>query len=423
MSRTTNRLVLTALIALTGWTATAACAHGGKLAPAQGPVKAEPADMALAHAATRYLTQNRLKSGLVSSVAGFPATTMWDVGNQLAGMVAAHELGLLPSATFDPWMSQVLGQLGRLRLYRQELPNKAYNAETLLPVDYGALAPAKEIGFSAIDLSRLTRWLAIVAQRYPAHAKAAKAVTARWKTQRLVRDGALMGTEVRNGKESWNHEGRLGYEQYAAFGLAAIGVQAPESQSAEAHVSWVEVSGVKVPADPRDFANSGAHNYVTSEPYVLDGLETGFRSLPVAYANAVLQAQEARHRQTGILTTWSEDQLDRAPYFVYNCLWVDGQAWATLDSAGKPAPAMRGSSLKAATGWHMLYRTPYTQKAYHALRGLQDPARGAYVGSYEALPTPNKALSLNTNAIVLEALLYGHVGQPLEAWAASGGRR
>jgi hypothetical protein len=422
MPRATSRLLLAALIAVSGWTATPACAHGGQLAPARGPIKAEPADMALARAATRYLTQNRSRSGLVSSVAGFPATTMWDVGSQLAGMVAARELGLLPAATFDPWMTQVLRQLGRLRLYRQELPNKAYNAETLLPVDYGALAPAKEIGFSAIDLSRLARWLDIVAKRYPAHARAAKAVTARWKTRRLVRDGALMGTEVRNGQESWNHEGRLGYEQYAAHGLAAIGLQAPRSQDAEAHVSWVEVSGVNVPADPRDFAASGAHNYVTSEPYVLDGLETGFRSLPVAYANAVLQAQEARHRQTGILTTWSEDQLDRAPHFVYNCLWVDGKAWVTLDAAGQPAPAMRGSGLKAAAGWHMLYRTPYTQQAYHALRGLLDPARGAFVGTYEAQPTPNKALSLNTNAIVLEALLYGHVGQPLETWAA-GARR
>lgn len=415
-------LIAGLLVAVTAWTALAACAQSAKLAPARGPAKLEPADMALARAATRYLTNNRLKSGLVASVSGFPATTMWDVGSQLAGMVAAHELGLLPGATFHPWMAQVLGQLARLKLYRDELPNKAYNADTLIPVDYGQLTPAKEIGFSAIDLSRLARWLDLVAARYPQHAASARAATARWKTDRLVKDGALMGTHVEGGREGWNQEGRLGYEQYAAHGLSRVGVSAADALKADAHVSWVPVSGVKVPVDPRDFKTSGAHNYVTSEPYVLDGLESGFASLPADYASAVLQAQQARHQATGILTIWSEDQIDRAPHFVYNCIFADGQAWNTLDAGGKDATAFRGSSLKAAAGWHMLYRTAYTQAAYGAMRTLFKPDQGAYVGTYEVQPGPNDALTLNTNAIVLEALLYGKVGQPLERWAQPGSR-
>lgn len=390
-------------------------AAGAPASAAPAPLSAQ--DRALGTACLHYMQANRLKTGLVSSGAKFPATTMWDVGSQLAGMVAARELGLLGPKDFDAWMRQVLTSLAALRLYHGELPNKAYNGETLLPVDYGSLAPAKEIGFSAIDLGRLVRWLDIVAARYPQHRAAARAVTARWKTARLAQGGSLMGTSMMAGQEQWVQEGRLGYAQYAARSLLPLGVQAADAARPDAHLRWVSVSGVRVPVDTRDMTTSGGHNYVTSEPYVLDGLETGFKALPAPYARAVLAAQEARYKATGVLTAWSEDNLDRAPYFAYNCLYVDGQAWTTLDANGHAIPQLRGSSFKAAAGWHALFGTPYTAKLMQAMRPLVDPAAGAFAGTYEALKGPNRALTLNTNGVVLEALWYGRVKRPLEDWA------
>ena len=124
-------------------------------------------DKTLARIAWRYFELNRSSTGLVTSAAGFPATTMWDVANQLAGMVAARELGLVSPQEFDPWMTQVLTTLKELPLYRNELPNKAYNATTLVPIDYGQPEKRQEVGFSAVDLGRLARWLDIVAVRYP----------------------------------------------------------------------------------------------------------------------------------------------------------------------------------------------------------------------------------------------------------------
>ena len=52
-------------------------------------------DRQLARNAWKYFEVNRLKTGLVSSAAKFPATTMWDAASQLAGMTAARELDLL----------------------------------------------------------------------------------------------------------------------------------------------------------------------------------------------------------------------------------------------------------------------------------------------------------------------------------------
>ncbi|NJR32677.1 MAG: DUF3131 domain-containing protein [Chamaesiphon sp. CSU_1_12] len=292
------------------------------------PLDAE--DRQLAKNAWKYFETNRLKSGLVSSAANFPATTMWDAASQLAGMTAAREFDLLPAAEFDRQMAQTLDALAKLPLYKNELPNKAYNAETLQPVNYGKLDKTEEIGFSAIDLGRLALWLDIVAHRYPQHAKACKQVTAKWKLTRLTNNGSLMGAHIRNGKEEWNQEGRLGYEQYAAYGLKKLGIVAPNALNPKANERNVDVLGIQIPADTR----STYHNYVTSEPYVLDGLETGFKALPVDYAGRVLLAQARRAQATGHFTAWSEDNLDREPWFVYNNIHVDGKNWKNSQSSG-----------------------------------------------------------------------------------------
>jgi Protein of unknown function (DUF3131) len=380
---------------------------------ATNPYRLNPEDIQLARTAWTYFQKNRLPTGFVSSAADFPATTMWDVGSQLAGMVAARELGLLSPTEFDTWTQQVLTSLNKLPLYRGELPNKAYNAKTLIPVNYGQLDKPQEIGFSALDLGRLVMWLDIVAKKYPQHAAASRSVTARWKLERLVHQNQLMGTDARTAKETWNQEGRLGYEQYAAYALKKIGVVASRSLDSQAENKFVNIMGTQVPTDKR----TDYHNYVTSEPYILDGLETGFQALPADYAARLLQAQLRRYQATNQLTAWSEDNLDSEPWFVYNCIFVDGEAWKTIDTSGKDAKASRGSSLKAAVGWHVLFRTRYTEKLHKSMRWLGDPERGAFAGFYEQTQEPNRALTLNTNGIVLEALLYSHVGKPLMVWA------
>jgi Protein of unknown function (DUF3131) len=370
-------------------------------------------DRQLARSAWRYFELNRQPTGLVSSAAFFPATTMWDVGSQFAGMTAARELGMLPTDEFDRWMAQSLASLSKIKLYNNELPNKAYNAATLQPVNYGKLDTYQEIGFSALDIGRLGMWLDIISARYPQHASAIKTVASRWNLTRLSKQGQLMGIDARNGKEEWQQEGRLGYEQYGAYGLAKLGLQPTVALNPNTEMTTVEILGVAVPVDRR----TTYHNYVTSEPYVLDGLESGFKALPAEFAARILQVQQRRYWATNQLTAWSEDNLDRAPWFVYNNIFVDGQPWKTIDSSGKDASAFRGSSTKAAVGWNMLFRTSYTERVYKGMRWLADPERGVFAGYYEESQEPNRALTVNTNGIILEALLYSHVGKPLEEWA------
>ena len=223
-----------------------------------------------------------------------------------------------------------------------------------------------------------------------------------------------MGAHINKGKEEWNQEGRLGYEQYAAYGMKKLGVVAKTALNPKAHEKNVDVMGVQIPADTR----TSYHNYVTSEPYVLDGLETGFKALPAEYAGRVLQAQIRRAQATGHFTAWSEDNLDRAPWFVYNNIHVDGQNWKTINPSGQDSNKFSTSSTKTAVSWQMLYRNRYTERNYQALRWLADPDRGVFGGVYEGTQEINRSLTLNTNGQILEAILYSHIGSiPLEDWA------
>ena len=45
---------------------------------------------------------------------------------------------------------------------------------------------------------------------------------------------------------------------------------------------------------------------------------------------------------------------------------------------------------------------------------LYDPERGWYSGLYEATQTPNKAMTANTNAIILESLYYRRFGKLMQ---------
>ncbi|ROW54851.1 hypothetical protein C3E80_21455, partial [Cronobacter malonaticus] len=68
-------------------------------------------------------------------------------------------------AEFDRRMLKLLGTLNKLDLFRNQVPNKAYNTITAQKVNY--LNKPGEIGFSALDIGRMLIWLQNVKERYP----------------------------------------------------------------------------------------------------------------------------------------------------------------------------------------------------------------------------------------------------------------
>ena len=380
--------------------------------------KLSAVEMAVAETAWKYFESNwNDETGLVNSADKFPSVTLWDQSAAIAGLVSAKELEIIDNKEFASKMSRMLTTLAELELYNDELPNKVYNARTLIPVNYGGLDEKVEIGWSAIDLGRMAIWLKIIGAKYPQYRTRTNAVWQAWDVSRLVKDGDMFGTSIVDGEEQYNQEGRLGYENYAAFGLKLWGLDVEKALDYEDKTAFVNLYDVGIPYDLRDKQNSGGNNYVLSEPYFLDGIETGFQALPKAYSDRILQAQEARYQNTKQLTAITEDNLDRDPRFVYNTLFANGKPWATITDTGENYNHLRFLSAKAAIGWHVLYDNEYTQKLFDFVVNNLESEAGWYNGYYETLKEPNDALTANNNGIILESLLYEKVGQPLMVWA------
>ncbi|MEH1774352.1 DUF3131 domain-containing protein [Nostoc sp.] len=385
---------------------------------APGVGKLTPEEMTTARQAWSYFQRNwNDETGLINSVDGFASISMWDQTAAIAALVSARELNIVPAAEFEAKMSKMLNTLASMPLYKGELPNKVYNAKTLVPVNYGQLEKREEIGWSAIDLGRMAIWLKIVEAKYPEMRSQTAAVWKHWQVKRLTTNGQMYGTAVIKGKEQYNQEGRLGYENYAAYGLKLWGLDVNKALDYQSQTAFVDLYGQGIPYDKRDYKNSGANNYVLSEPYILDGIETGFQALPKAYADRILAAQAARYEATKQLTAVTEDNLDRPPYFVYSSLFVNGEPWATIADTREQYNNLRFLSAKAAIGWHVLYNTAYTRQLFDFVQANLKSKEGWYNGFYESLRQPNKTLTANNNGVIMESLLYKKVGQPLTVWA------
>lgn len=386
------------------------------IAPQAGSLSLE--ETAIAHQAWLYFQRNwNEQTGLVNSLDGVTSVTMSDQAVAIAALISARELKFVSGYEFEVKIGRMLQTLASLPLYKGELPNKVYNSQTLVPINYGQLEQKQEIGWSAIDIGRLAIWLKILGTKYPQFLQQTEAIWQHWQVQRLTKNGQLYGTTVINGKEQYHQEGRLGYENYAAFGLKLWGLPVKEALNYQSHVAFVNLYGKGVPYDERNHENSGANNYVVSEPYILDGIETGFQTVPKAYADRVLAAQEARYLTTKQLTALTADYIDRPPYFVYSSLFVNKEPWATITDNLEKHHDLRFLSTKAAIGWHVLYNTAYTRQLFNFVQRNLMSNKGWYNGFYESLKQINQALTANNNGLILESLLYKSVGQPLIVWA------
>jgi hypothetical protein len=405
----------TLILALQSWSPAAGASFkeavqksAKELPPVPAPRALSPQEQDWARAAWRYFENNyQPATGLANSVDQYPASTMWDTGSYLMALISAHRLELVDQAEFDDKLTRALTSLAQLPLFDGKLPNKSYNTISLAMVDYTNKPTSRGLGWSAIDVGRLLVPFNIVLWNYPAHNPEIRAVLKSWDMSSLLQQGELHGSAVNaGGKTVYLQEGRFGYEQYSAKSFGLMGLDVNNALSYYDHIKLVNIDGVRIATDDRNADLYQAHVYAVSEPYILDGLEFGWDASSRGFARDIYEAQAKRFQRTGILTAVSEDNLDQPPYFAYNTVWADGKPWNTITDEGKDVSALRSLSTKAAVGWMVLYRDDYTARFEKELTGLFDPAKGWFAGRYERDGKQNRALSANTNAIVLESLCY-----------------
>ncbi len=374
-----------------------------------GPVGLADADVQAAQIAWRYFAKNtRPDTGLVDSVAGFPSGTLWDQGSYILALSSAQALGLVTDAAFDLRVTSFLDSLSTLPLFEGKLPNKAYNTINLSMTDYENNLSDVGIGWSALDIGRLLSALRVLERRSPKHSAQIRSVLAGWDLDAMTYQGEMVGAAIDGGVISYPQEGRVGYEQYAARAAALWGLDVVRAISASRIMDWETVSGQDVPVDLRSSSAFRSITPTLSEPYFLQGLELGLDSETAQLAAQVYLAQESRFAQTGTPTMVSEDHVNQAPYFLYSSVHSNGEPWAVVTEDGEFHNDKRTVSLKAVFAWDALYGRAYTGNLREGLVDLASEG-GWMAGRYES-GAPNDALTLNTNAVVLEAIHYKKFG-------------
>ena len=375
-----------------------------------------PEEETYARVAWQYFLNNYQDTGFTNAAGGYPSGTLWDMGNYLMALNAARWLGLVDQADFDLRLNKFLVSLGGLRLFEDSLPNKVYNTATGEMGDYGNNPIERGIGWSALDIGRILAAFHVLRTCHPQYSDWLQSVVDRWAVERSIQDGYMFGaTVLEDGQTLPVQEGRLGYEEYAARGYELWGYAVPKALSYEPF-KMVEIYGVQIPVDTRRFQETNANNYVVSESYILDGIEFGFLGKQQEYAERVFEVQRRRYLATGQLTAVTEDNIDGAPYFLYNTIFSNGNAWATITEKNELYPEKRSISTKAAFGWRYIFPdSEYAQQLFQVAAGLMSPDGGGfYAGLYEETNEPNEALTGNTNGLIMEILYYKARGnQPL----------
>lgn len=389
--------------AQTGSAPAAAPRQGGRAAPNDRDVF-----MDAARTAWRYIDgQYNPRTGLVNSVAGYRYATVWDIGSSLLALYSANQLGLLPDAEYDQRMRRALQTLAETRLYDNGAFNKNYHTDDgrIAGRNGQEEATADGYGWSALDLGRLLLALKIISASQPQYAQQAQAIVGRIDFSRVVVGGYLQGADLgpRSGRPRTYQEGRLGYEQYSALGYAAWG-HPPERALRLANARPLTILGVPLLADTR------GGDLLTSEPFVMYGLEAGWTPEMRDLAWRVLAVQEARWRQTGSVTIVNEDALNGPPYFLYYSVYADGKEFPVAPPEGAaPGPTPRTVSTKGAYGWHALLPSAYTWLAVQKVEGART-SRGWGAGVFEESGRISGGENVNTAAVILEATLYTRRG-------------
>lgn len=255
---------------------------------------------------------------------------MWDVASGLAAVIAAEKLGIIGHDEFLLRMTRMLDSLERMTLYNGELPNREYDISTLTLLDHSSRPSLRGSGWSATDLGRVLVWLKILERWYPDLSERTRRIVGRWKLSRSAHAGRMYGALLDGGHEFLRQEGRLGYEQYSAFGFSLWGTRLDEALQFS-NTEAFSLEGTLLIRDTRNMA------YLTSEPFFLARMEIGSVNPEFdLLEEALYNVQRKRWESLSVLTAVSEDSLSTEPWFVYNTISAGQIPWACVSPSAKP---------------------------------------------------------------------------------------
>lgn len=370
--------------------------------------------------AWRYFVNNtQPQTGLVNGSDKQPHVTLWEMGDTLIALLAAKELGLIQDAEYDARLTRLMGTLNRLMLTDAQTPGRLYSSQTATLIDFSG-RPVN-YGWSARDMARLMLALRLTAEREPQYSEYLDKIILRWNFCPVIdSEGELWSSSWQNDRPAGREELHLGESEYAAMAFNLWGFSPNKAFTLPAH--HIIIAQRRLAVDARNSPDRWQSSLITTVPYMLPGLEFGWKPEGVTtdlqnrlrqQAENIWLSQRTRWETDKILTARADFSLSQAPWHIQDTIWGKGYAWNAVGDDGQDYTRFAQVSTKAVFVLWALWNTPYTDVLMSVTEHLNDPQKGWYEGRVEATGDTNATLTLSTNATVLEALFFKHNVGPL----------
>jgi Protein of unknown function (DUF3131) len=322
--------------------------------------------------------------------------TMWDIGSLIAGVMAAHELGLIQNSEFIARAEKLVRALPVARIGGRRLPSDVISSDT------GA---SLSNDFNACDTGRLLSVLREL-DAHPLTLGIAAKKTDQWELESVVVGGhvhsVVRGVLVDRFRSHCAHYTSRAFRDRGVDALSPYDVQEVASKT-DREMLLLHSLG--------DLGALGA------EPLLFEALEMGMSEPSNLLASVLFSAQRHAFERTKTLYCVSEAPLNRAPWFSYQGLNVTSaeERWmvtAVSDDPQFDTPEFRRETAlvntKAAYLWAAHKPGPYSTLLARHVRArarLDDMgfSPGVFMATGEGMPG---YADVNTNGIVLEAIAF-----------------
>lgn len=384
--------------------------HAAPPSPGVSPPLPKTAQQQAECAWSYFRTSVSAETGFAPALRGATSLGPADMGATLLAIIAARRLCLLPAPAAASHLSQCIASLIRLPLGPHGLPARHYDAESLSATDASGHPLATGSGWSAGDIMRLVAGLIATAHHHPALAPEIAIMLGRWQLRRLV-SGGRFRSALRLGRNARQfvtcNDLFLGAEQYAARAACLIALPAEASLDPATVSARVRICGHPIRLDRR--GGRRLPPLLTPDAFCLEALEFGWRTPMRDIAEALFRIQKQRFETTGRLTAFGRELLDRPPGYAASGVLAGDRPVRCRSRGGRDLSPLITLSTKTAFAWQALLPSAYGQKLVDAVDDLAT-AEGWLAGRFEVGGRPNRALSLETNAVILEALHYRAFG-------------
>jgi hypothetical protein len=363
-------------------------------------------DLMLADAKVAWAYFNRFrdaKTGLIPSTAWrtnegavrYDYATMWDIGSQIFGMIAAVKLGLMTIANLNIWAERLITELPTVSVQGMNLPSSIIHTG-------GTEKP--ERSYNSCDVGRLLNAFDRLKLFSPVLKGIIDQKVAGWDLKDTIIDGHTYDFTLKKSEDHYiSHCTNYAVRGFAAFGITAQSPYAPFNGKNDADAT------MELLFSASEIGGLGA------EPLLFEGVEIGFSPEAKYLADMLFAAQLEDYRATGKMRCVSEGPLSMEPWFSYQGYNLNNFAdpWGVnviSDAEEYNTPEFLRSiemvSVKSAYLWAATYPHPYS----HALVDyVRTRARienfGFSSGVYRETGLPIKDYSdLNTNSVILASL-------------------